>query len=518
MSARFLSRCSRSVAVFAAVCGLFVNSEVTAVTRVCLDAGHGGTDWGGMGSAMCAEKKMNLNVLEFTTYWLRNNARIQAFPTRTSDIPLTWEERVAVADVAMAYIYVSIHHDDPRPVYIDCSTAGIYEYGPDPWTRDQSFLLGSYLADRVDEQLMSLSTQNQGALTEIQFFQDVQAMDTQDIRQGNVHRPAARISAFGTSCPGSGGACPYDDIIQQEGIGLFYGLQDFSTVPVGNTFQATGGPASVSLTWSESHPNQPHTYRLERSDSCWGPYVFLAYEFSVNGQENYTYIDNTVAYDRPYFYKLIVAGEVVTAAGFPDALPTAYPSGIPGNPSCQVNQDGTASLTWTASSGQVTGYRIIRSQYFPMSSCTALHEIIATTTSTTYTDASAIHGVDLYYRVMAYNGTGSSDASGQTSCSITTDAVGEREAGLRLTPELSVLANATAFRFHLPALDHASVAVYDVQGRLVSSVYSEPAVAGWHDVNWNRHGKSGRVASGLYFARLYTTSGRTATQKFLLLR
>ena len=104
--------------------------------------------------------------------------------------------------------------------------------------------------------------------------------------------------------------------------------------------------------------------------------------------------------------------------------------------------------------------------------------------------------------------------SGQATCNVTTDA-GQNNVDLRLTPRLSVLANGSGFEFYLPKLDQASIAVYDVLGRLVTTVYSEPAAVGWHEVTWDWRGRSGRVASGVYFARLYTNLGRPVTEKFV---
>jgi len=151
-----------------------------------------------------------------------------------------------------------------------------------------------------------------------------------------------------------------------------------------------------------------------------------------------------------------------------------------------------------------------------MNTCTDDHEVIATTTSTMYTDTTLPDGVEAYYRVIAYNGSGSSGASSAVNCVVATDAREEHPEAL-VTSRLSVLSNGIGFTFYLPQLDQASIAIYDVRGSLVATVYSEPTLAGWHRVDWKRLGRSGRVASGVYFARLYT-SDRPVTQKFVLVR
>ena len=76
----------------------------------------------------------------------------------------------------------------------------------------------------------------------------------------------------------------------------------------------------------------------------------------------------------------------------------------------------------------------------------------------------------------------------------------------------------TEIRFGLRHSGHASMTVFDVRGRKVVQLLSEPLEAGHHAVTWTGRDDHGRgVASGVYFVRL--SSGRTQlTQRMLLLR
>ena len=324
------------------------------------------------------------------------------------------------------------------------------------------------------------------------------------------------INAFSAECGPNAECLPWTDTTILEGTGISRGAHHYLvTGSIGNTFHATGGYLSVDLTWSESQPIRQVDYLLERSDSCWGPYEQIAI-VTADGSANYTYHDaNMCCGTHPYYYRLTVTGEVVTASATPSG-PEGTPPGVPGNLSCQINGNG-AELTWTASSGSASAYRVLRSLGRPMNDCTDSHEVVTTTPFTSFTDGTAPHGVTLYYRVFAYNPGGSSDVSVQTNCSITTDREAEAD-DRRLLPLLRAQVNGTGFQFYLPQLDQASVAIYDVRGHLVATVYSEPTLAGWHTVSWNRRGRSGHVPSGIYFARLYTNLGRPATEKFLLVR
>jgi len=65
----------------------------------------------------------------------------------------------------------------------------------------------------------------------------------------------------------------------------------------------------------------------------------------------------------------------------------------------------------------------------------------------------------------------------------------------------------TAFRFALPRPAHARIRVFDVSGRLVSTLVDERIEAGRHESVWDGRDQSGnRVASGVYFIRMQAES------------
>jgi len=77
----------------------------------------------------------------------------------------------------------------------------------------------------------------------------------------------------------------------------------------------------------------------------------------------------------------------------------------------------------------------------------------------------------------------------------------------------------TSIAFTVPAgADRATLRVYDVTGRLVSTLVDGPLAAGQHVVTWNGTGRGGkRLASGIYFARL-EAGGDSALRKMTLLK
>jgi len=63
----------------------------------------------------------------------------------------------------------------------------------------------------------------------------------------------------------------------------------------------------------------------------------------------------------------------------------------------------------------------------------------------------------------------------------------------------------TSIRFTIPSKVHVSLAVYDVNGRLVSSVYEQELAAGEYHATWNGKDSFGsHVSPGVYFVKLST--------------
>ncbi len=78
-------------------------------------------------------------------------------------------------------------------------------------------------------------------------------------------------------------------------------------------------------------------------------------------------------------------------------------------------------------------------------------------------------------------------------------------------------ATTVAFDLAKPAM--VRIGIYDVSGRLVRTLLDRSMSAGSHEVGWNGTNNAGTgVPSGLYFYRMATSDGFTATRKMILLR
>jgi hypothetical protein len=78
-------------------------------------------------------------------------------------------------------------------------------------------------------------------------------------------------------------------------------------------------------------------------------------------------------------------------------------------------------------------------------------------------------------------------------------------------------ATTVAFDLAKPAM--VRIGIYDVSGRLVKTLIDRSMEAGSHEVGWNGMNNAGTgVPSGMYFYRMTTSDGFTATRKMILLR
>jgi hypothetical protein len=91
------------------------------------------------------------------------------------------------------------------------------------------------------------------------------------------------------------------------------------------------------------------------------------------------------------------------------------------------------------------------------------------------------------------------------------------ESSLQVEVSPNPFAGTTLLRFSLPETQRVAVTVYDVRGRLISSVFDGIEEAGMHEAVWKDTGPDGRRATpGIYFCRV-ATAGTAETMKMILL-
>ena len=71
----------------------------------------------------------------------------------------------------------------------------------------------------------------------------------------------------------------------------------------------------------------------------------------------------------------------------------------------------------------------------------------------------------------------------------------------------------TTIEYVIPTDEMVSVSIYDLQGRMVTSLSNGVQSAGYHSITWN----ASEMPTGLYFVRLVAGSYRE-TQKIMLIK
>ena len=212
-----------------------------------------------------------------------------------------------------------------------------------------------------------------------------------------------------------------DANLQQEFLSQGYVARKYNNITTTGICitdaSATGGVQRDTVRWTGCEEAQ--SYNIYRSDDCWGPYVL--FDWVAVGDTLYTgdrihfvYIDSTVTYSRPYFYKIEAGSEEAIAFGTPLNLPQptlpATPTGFVAS-NVPADCGNSVSLSWQTSAG-ADSYYVFRSSYENLTDCTVMHDFVGRTAGTSYEDNNALQDVSYSYGVTARNECGSSEASG----------------------------------------------------------------------------------------------------------
>ena len=123
------------------------------------------------------------------------------------------------------------------------------------------------------------------------------------------------------------------------------------------------------------------------------------------------------------------------------------------------------------------------------------------------------------WKVVAFTNPDTANyAIDQQVCVASTNGVGDRVSGLRLSPAApNPFRSRTTLRWSLPQAGEVRLRVHDVAGRTIRTLQDGALPAGEHSVVWDQRDDTGhRAAPGLYFVR-FEAAGRSLGQKVILL-
>lgn len=170
---------------------------------------------------------------------------------------------------------------------------------------------------------------------------------------------------------------------------------------------------------------------------------------------------------------------------------------------------GTARLHWQPNhEDDLAGYRLYRGTNAAFAPTPAA--LVSAPPDTGYADAA---GAPYFYKLTAVDAHGNESPVALTQPTGTLGVDGSPLALSFAAPWPQPARSGVAFRFALPARGEATLELFDAAGRRVAVLADGPHEAGEHTLRWDgRDGDGGRVAPGLYLARL-TAAGRPITRR-----
>ncbi|MGI8966927.1 MAG: DUF7594 domain-containing protein [Limisphaerales bacterium] len=177
---------------------------------------------------------------------------------------------------------------------------------------------------------------------------------------------------------------------------------------VPTALSATGGNAQIVVNWAAS--SGATGYNISRAPASGGPYTQIA-----SGVTTTSYTDTGLAAGTTYFYTVVAinaCGNSASSAYIGAATIPATPTGLSATPG-----NAQVALTWTASTG-ASSYNVKRATVSG-----GPYTTIASPTTASYTDTTAVNGTTYYYAVSAVNNSGESANSTQVSATPTAPVV-----------------------------------------------------------------------------------------------
>lgn len=270
---------------------------------------------------------------------------------------------------------------------------------------------------------------------------------------------------------------------------------------------AAAGFFGMTLNWTDNSTNETG-FKLERTPDSSGSWTVIV----TLGVNSTSYPDTGLMDGSRYFYRVYVYNAGGNSGNSNIAVGTTVmrpPSGL-----AAIQSSGPkVVLTWQDSSGSEEVFRIERK-----TGSGGTYEQIDSvgTNAATFTDSTVTAGQHYFYRVRGHNSYATSSYSNEVNLLVMTVA-GDHSA---MPDSYGISQNypnpfnpTTAIEYQLPEAAFMEVKVYDVMGRLVTTLVSGNRNAGYYKLTFDGSG----LSTGIYFFRM--SAGKfTQMRKMVLMK
>jgi len=163
-----------------------------------------------------------------------------------------------------------------------------------------------------------------------------------------------------------------------------------------NLTAAALSTSQIKLTWTDNSAEEKHFY-IERKTGAAGTYSYLTYV----GANITTYTDFCLQPNTEYYYRVRAYGDGGYSSYSNEAGATTLTLNAPSNLTAAALSYSQIKLTWTDNSSEEQYFYIERKAGASGTYSTLTNYVGAN--ATTYTDTSALHNTEYYYRVRASN-------------------------------------------------------------------------------------------------------------------
>jgi len=361
-------------------------------------------------------------------------------------------------------------------------------------------------------------------------FSYVQSASTYHLQVDTLNRFAARDTGFSGGLVLNDSTTIFDTTyVSAAGNSAFSQVDSFTVifkpaVPVLVYPAHNAANITVPVTFKWNHVAGDSNFVIQ----VW-TYTFSGQSLTSDTTKHDTSITKTGYLNRQKYYWKVLSYNQGAASAFsaPDSFSTIIE--VPGAPTLVSPRNPAKGgmktiFTWTSALNAETYHLQVSSSNFPTSSYS--EDVYTTNGDTTYTIKDTLLANTTYYWHVSGINVGGEGLFSSTAFYQTSGTVSVEAPGAQIPKEFALRQNypnpfnpSTTIQYDLPKAAYVSLKIYDVLGRLVTTLVDGIQTANTYQVQWN----ASAISSGVYFYRIEARSqdgsnNFTSVKKLILMK